>query len=31
MGYNPSSWWTKGINTKPLSSKVPVLLKIRKK
>jgi len=29
MAYNPFRWWTKGRKNKPLSSKAPLLLKIR--
>lgn len=29
MGYNPFRWWTKGKRHKPLSSKAPLLLRIR--
>lgn len=29
MGYNPYRWWTKGKRHKPLSSKAPLLLRIR--
>jgi len=29
MAYNPFRWWTKGRKNKPLSTKAPLLLKIR--